>query len=93
MTSIEHMEKRIVTFEGKEITYYLERKDVKNLNLRIRREGVVYVSAASLVPVSEIDYFICKKGHFILLLMSIHCYKNLMTPVSRLLFSKNNTRL
>lgn len=66
MISIEHMEKRSVTFEGEEITYFLERKNVKNLNLRIRRDGVVYVSAASFVPVSEIDSFLCKREQFIL---------------------------
>lgn len=59
-------ELRSVSAEGKEITYLLERKSVKNLNLRIRKDGGVFVSASKNVAVSEIDAFICKKAAFIL---------------------------
>ena len=58
--------KRTVTVEERSIFYELERKPVKNLNLRIRRDGSVYVSAHRRVPVSEIDAFVIRKGAYIL---------------------------
>ncbi|MGI6337413.1 MAG: M48 family metallopeptidase [Eubacteriales bacterium] len=57
---------RIVTYDGNEIRYQLERKPVKNLNLRIRKDGSTYVSANNLVTVSKVDEFVVKKGAYIL---------------------------
>lgn len=48
-----------------EIRYHLERKTVKNLNLRIKRDGTVFVSAHSRVPVREIDRFVQSKAAYI----------------------------
>lgn len=50
----------------REITYQLERKAVKNLNLRVREDGSVYASAPRRVPVAEIDAFVASRGAFIL---------------------------
>ena len=47
--------KRMVLAEGQEISYVLERKQVKNLNLRIRKDGSVFVSASDAVPFEEVD--------------------------------------
>ena len=47
------------------IDYQLERKQVKNLNLRIRRDGSVYVSANSRVTLAQIDDFVCRHNTFI----------------------------
>ena len=49
--------KRSVVAEGREICYCLERKDVKNLNLRVRKNGSVFVSANNRIPLEEIDKF------------------------------------
>lgn len=57
---------RKVVSDGKEIVYQLEQKPVKNLNLRIRKDGSVYVSANDLVPVSKVDEFVVSKGAYIL---------------------------
>ena len=57
---------RSVIFEGVTITYQLEYKEVKNLNLRIRKDGQVYVSANPLVSLDEIDAFVLRKGTYIL---------------------------
>lgn len=56
---------RLVIAEGREIRYWLELKDVKNLNLRIRKDGSVFVSANPMVPCKEIDHFIYKKASFV----------------------------
>lgn len=51
------MLKTIKVFET-EIVYELHRKNVKNINLRVRQDGTVYVSANSFVPQCRIDEFI-----------------------------------
>ncbi len=40
------------------IDYILERKPVKRINLRVRKDGSVYVSAPPRVPKSELDQFV-----------------------------------
>ena len=57
---------RSVQADGREIRYCLERKQVRNLNLRIRNDGSVFVSANDDVPLAEIDGFVCKKAAYIL---------------------------
>lgn len=58
--------KRSVVAEGREISYCLERKDVKNLNLRVRKDGSVFVSANEFILLEEIDKFICSKAAYII---------------------------
>lgn len=58
--------KRSVIVEGREICYQLERKNVKNLNLRVRKDGSVFVSANERIPCEEIDKFIYRKATYIL---------------------------
>lgn len=48
------------------IEYELIRKRVKNINLRIRRDGRVFVSAHPLVPKATIDAFLLSRSTFIL---------------------------
>lgn len=48
-----------------EIRYMLERKAVKNINLRVRRDGSVYVSAAPSVPEERINSFVSSNASFI----------------------------
>lgn len=55
-----------ITAEGHEILYNLERKQVRNLNLRIRKDGSVWVSAEPGVPCEEINAFVVSKAPYIL---------------------------
>ena len=57
---------RTVRFGEEEIRYELERKKVKNLNLRIRSDGSVYVSVGASVPVGKADEFVRERGAWIL---------------------------
>jgi len=59
-------QQRQVLCETGVILYQLTRKKVKNVNLRIKQDGSVLVSANSRVPVSFIDDFIRQKQEFIL---------------------------
>lgn len=60
------MNERTILYKNKEISYQLERKNVKNLNLRIHKNCIVYVSANSNVPIEQIDNFVVRKGEYIL---------------------------
>lgn len=57
---------REVEYKGTTIKYNLTRKRVKNINLRIKPDCSVEVSASSRVSLKYIDEFIIRKGDFIL---------------------------
>ncbi len=58
--------KRYIDLGQRTIEYNLEYKRVKNINLRIKSDLSVYVSASKRVSVSEIERFIKSKAEFIL---------------------------
>ncbi|MGN0734309.1 MAG: M48 family metallopeptidase [Anaerovoracaceae bacterium] len=60
------IQERTVCAGEKNIKYILERKQVKNINLRVRPDGSVKVSASSRVDASQIDDFVLSKAEFIL---------------------------
>jgi predicted metal-dependent hydrolase len=47
------------------LEYRLIRKDVKNINLRIKSDGQILVSAGQDVPVKYVDDFVCRKQEYI----------------------------
>lgn len=57
--------KRQIELQGRQLQYELQRKKVKNINLRIKAEGV-FVSANRLVPQYIIDGFLRDRAEFIL---------------------------
>ena len=57
---------RTIVLCNREITYELNRKRVKNLNIRIRTDGSVCVSANSRVTITEIECFMQEKAECIL---------------------------
>ena len=57
---------RRVTLGTREITYELTRKKVKNINLRIKPDGSVHVSASNAVTIAVIERFMKQKTEFIL---------------------------
>lgn len=58
-------ETRKVKTECGEIIFTFERKNIKNINLRIRHNGNVYVSAPRSVPKNVVDTFVISKCEFI----------------------------
>ena len=50
---------------GLDICYTLERKNVKNLNLRVRPDGSVYVSAPHVASFGYINAFVKERADFI----------------------------
>lgn len=59
------MEREII-LNGCAIAYELERKTVKNLNLRIKPDGSIHVSAPRRMPEGMINSFLASKADFIL---------------------------
>lgn len=57
---------RTVEADGNAISYTLERKPVKNINLRIRADQSVYVSASKDVAAKMVDAFVVEKSAYIL---------------------------
>ena len=54
-----------INLKGREVSYELVRKNVKNINLRIRSDGSVYVSANDNISLNTITRFLEKKSDFI----------------------------
>ncbi len=57
---------RAVNYCGVELRYTLEYKKVKNINLRVRPNGEVCVSAPPAVSPDRVDAFVAAKGGFII---------------------------
>ncbi len=60
------MMKQYIILQGKEIKYNLEYKKVKNINLRIKPDGKICVSANGCVKEEVIEAFLLSKADFIL---------------------------
>ena len=58
--------KRIIYLDGRKVVYELDRKNVKNINLRIRFDCSVYVSANDNTPINTIEEFLQSKSDYIL---------------------------
>lgn len=57
------MTKHTITYGDKKIDFELERKDVKNVNLNIRPDMSIKVSANYEVPLEYIKSFVRKMEH------------------------------
>ncbi len=57
---------KVILSDGRAIEYELNIKSVKNINLRVRRDGSVAVSASRRVPIAKIEAFIREKAELIL---------------------------
>ena len=57
---------KTLTIDGGQIEYTLERKRVKNINLRVRSDASVYVSAPQLVPMAAIETMLRKNAAYIM---------------------------
>jgi predicted metal-dependent hydrolase len=78
--------------QTREIEYELARKKVKNINLRIRPNGTVYVSANKRVSIKTIEDFLRKKSDFILTNLDKFEEMKKHTPTERTSFSDEECR-
>lgn len=63
---VQRADRRLIMINNREIAYNLQRKMIKNINLRIKPDGSVNISAPHRVPLAEIEDFMLSKGSFIL---------------------------
>lgn len=56
---------RSLKVDGRTLNYLLERKDVKNINLRVRADQTVCVSAAKNISVERLDGLVLERASFI----------------------------
>jgi len=66
---------REIKFNGTIIQYNLQYKNVKNINIRIKPDGSINVSANKCVPLTAIDDFALSKADFII--RALERYKNM----------------
>lgn len=52
--------------DGREVQYELTRKRVKNVNMRVKSDGIVYVSANTRVSIKRIEEILIERAEFIL---------------------------
>lgn len=58
-------EERTLTVKGLTVAYTWERKAVKNYNMRVRRDGSVYVSTPARVTAAQVERFVADKSDFL----------------------------
>jgi len=71
---MERIMKRQIQLQGTIVTYELTYKRVKNINLRIKADGTVHVSANRRVPQSVINALMQSKAAFVV--KALETYKN-----------------
>ena len=54
-----------VNINGKTYEYTLEYKKIRNFNMRIRRDGSIYVSAPKSVSLKSVENFVLSNSKFI----------------------------
>ncbi|MDR0919736.1 MAG: M48 family metallopeptidase [Oscillospiraceae bacterium] len=81
-----------ISLPSRTIEYELVRKRVKNINLRIRPNGTVYVSANKRGSIKTIEDFLRKKSDFILTNLDKFEKIKRNTPAERARFSDEECR-
>lgn len=72
---------RSVIWNGRQIEYILARKQVKNINIRVKDNGIINVSAGRRVPLSFVDDLVLQKAPFIVEALDKYARRAAMNPV------------
>ena len=57
---------RKLTYQNHELVYFLNQEKVKNINLRVKFDGTIHVTAHPNVPLENIDNFIISKWDWVI---------------------------
>lgn len=60
------MEKRNIIINGNEFNYYLDKKKIRNINIRIKTNGDVYLSCPIKMRIDDAEKFLIKKYDWII---------------------------
>lgn len=85
--------KKLIEIGGRTIEYDLERKNVKNLNLRIKADQSVYVSANQTVSENNIQDFLQSKSDYILKALDHYAELAKYVPKPKLYVDGENFRI
>lgn len=80
-------------YKGQAIEYLLARKDVKNLNLRIKPDGTVFVSADKDVSMAEIEKLLHSRAEMILKALRKYAEQKKYAPKPKAYISGESFRL
>lgn len=75
-----------IVLNDRTVCYNLEYKKVKNINIRIKSDGIVYVSAAKVVSEKYIQELLIKKSDFIL--RAVDKFKNTANVGNKVYFTE-----
>ena len=81
---------REIEINNTKIRYDLQYKKVKNINLRIKPDGSINVSANRRVPQKAIDEFVMSKAEFII--RALDKYKNKSNEASKQIYSETELK-
>ncbi|MBQ2898081.1 MAG: DUF45 domain-containing protein [Clostridia bacterium] len=81
---------RTVTYNGNELSYELTLKNVKNINLRIKPNATVFVSANRGIPLKIIDEFVLSRADFIT--KALKNYKDKSEQVNKKYFNEDEIK-
>ena len=81
---------REIEINNTKIRYDLQYKKVKNINLRIKPDGSINVSANRRVPQKAIDEFVMSKAEFII--SALDKYKNKSNEASKQIYSETEVK-
>lgn len=81
---------REIELNNTKIQYNLQYKKVKNINLRIKPDGSINVSANKRVPLKAIDEFIISKADFIL--RALEKYRNMPITEQKQYFTEDEVK-
>ncbi len=79
-----------ITLNNIKIQYDLQYKSVKNINLRIKSDGTVHISANRRVPIAVIEDFVLSRADFIL--NALEKYRNREIVPQRQYFAEEEIR-
>lgn len=81
---------REIEINNTTIQYDLQYKKVKNINLRIKTDGSINVSANKKVPQKVVDAFIISKADFIL--RALEKYKNMLVAEQKQYYAEDEVK-
>lgn len=81
---------REIKFNGTIIQYNLQYKNVKNINMRIKPDGSINVSANKCVPLTAIDDFALSKADFII--RALERYKNMPVKEQKQYYTEDEVK-
>jgi predicted metal-dependent hydrolase len=84
---------RIIQFENTDITYLLTYKNVKNINLRIKSTGEIFVSANKSTSAYIVDKFVLSQAEYILKALKKFESNNIYAPKPKQYISGENFKL